>query len=81
MYKKRVYITSSEIGQYTFCSLAWYWNKIGIELDSEKKNVGIEKHIGLGENIDLYKKTIKSSKLFLIFAIISLLLIIIWILF
>ena len=43
MHKKRDYLRSSEIGQYTFCSLAWYWSKVGIKIESEKGNIGIEK--------------------------------------
>lgn len=79
MYKKREYIKSSEIGQYKFCSLAWYWNKVGIEFDRKESNLGQEKHIELGKNIDYYKKTSKYSIIFLIIAIISLI-ILLWIL-
>lgn len=80
MYKKRDYIKSSELGQYTFCSLAWYWNKIGIELESREANKGIEKHVELGKTIDLYKKTHKISRIFLIIFVISLILMI-WLIF
>ena len=80
MYKKRDFLTSSEIGQYKFCSLAWYWKKVGIELKSKKANIGVEKHIELGKNIDLYKKTNKISRIFLIIFILSLFLMI-WLIF
>lgn len=80
MYKKRDYIRSSEIGQYNFCSLAWYWSKIGIELESKEANIGVEKHIELGKNIDLYKKTHKVSLIFFVIFIVSLALLI-WLIF
>ena len=80
MYKKREYIRSSEIGRFTFCSLAWYWSKIGIELKSKEANIGTEKHIELGKNIDLYKKTHKTSRIFLVIFVISLILMI-WLIF
>ena len=76
MYKKRDYVKSSEISQFSFCSLAWYWGKIGIELESKEANIGTEKHIELGKNIDLYKKTHKVSIIFLVIFIISLVLLI-----
>ena len=80
MLQKRGYIRSSEISQYNFCSLAWYWSKVGIKIESEKGNKGIEKHIELGKSIDLYKKTHKMSIVFLIIFIISLILMI-WLIF
>jgi len=81
MLQKRGYIRSSEISQYNFCSLAWYWNKVGIELETKEKNQGIEKHIELGKSIDLYKNFKKASNLFLIISIVSFIFLMIWILF
>jgi len=45
-------LNASEIGQYHFCSVAWYLQRQGHEPKSPLLDVGTEKHIELGEAID-----------------------------
>ncbi len=45
-------INASELGQYNYCSIAWYLQRCGLEPKSEALDVGKRKHVKLGENID-----------------------------
>lgn len=37
-------ISASEIGQYHFCSMSWYLQKMGYKPDSPSLKVGVVKH-------------------------------------
>lgn len=41
-------ISASEIGQYCYCSIAWYLQRQGFKPDSEMLKVGQKKHDELG---------------------------------
>lgn len=56
-------ISASEIGQYHYCSMAWYLQKCGYEPKSPSLDNGIKKHVQLGEIIDYTQTNIKKSKL------------------
>jgi hypothetical protein len=56
-------ISASEIGQYHYCSMAWYLQKCGYEPKSPALDNGIKKHVQLGEIIDYTQTNIKKSKL------------------
>ena len=60
--KKSEIITASEIGQYHYCSMAWYLQKCGYEPKSPLLDVGIKKHAKLGEIIDDTQINIKKSR-------------------
>lgn len=45
-------ISASEIGQYYFCSKAWYLQKCGYNPDSPFLEIGKKKHEILGDIID-----------------------------
>ena len=71
-------LRASEIGQYMYCSIAWYLQRCGYEPDSPLLDVGIKTHINLGNTIDSIQDEIKRSRrygllgfLFLIIAIIG----------
>ena len=70
-------ISASEIGQYYFCSNAWFLQKCGFKPISPKLDIGIKKHDELGKIIINSEKEIKKSNIFallgIIFLIISLL--------
>ena len=55
-------IRASEIGQYCYCSIAWYLQKCGFKPKSQSLERGIKKHEELGNIIELTKKSDKKSK-------------------
>ncbi len=67
-------INASEIGQYHYCSMAWYLQKCGYEPKSPLLDVGTKKHTELGEIIDYTQINIKKSR---VLAIVGYLLLII----
>jgi hypothetical protein len=70
-------ISASEIGQYYFCSNAWFLQKCGFKPVSPKLDIGLKKHNELGKIINKTEKEIKKSNIFaflgLILLIVSLL--------
>jgi hypothetical protein len=54
-------ISASEIGQYHFCSFAWYLQKCGYEPISPMLEIGAKKHIELGNVMDFVQKNAKKS--------------------
>jgi hypothetical protein len=65
-------ISASEIGQYYFCSNAWYLQKCGFEPESPQIDIGIKKHEELGKIIDNTEKEIKKSNIFTLFGVLFL---------
>lgn len=59
-------IKASEIGQYCYCSIAWYLQKCGYEPKSPILEIGIKKHEDLGKIIELTQESGKKSKAFAI---------------
>ena len=59
-------ISASEIGQYHYCSIAWYLQRCGYEPKSPLLDIGIKKHVELGKVIDYTQTNIRKSKLFAI---------------
>jgi len=57
-------ISASEIGQYYFCSNAWFLQKCGFKPLSPKLDIGIKKHDELGKVIINSEKEIKKSNIF-----------------
>jgi hypothetical protein len=45
-------ITASEIGQYTYCSNAWYLHRCGYEPQSPALETGTQAHTALGDTMD-----------------------------
>lgn len=45
-------ISASEIGQYHYCSIAWYLQKCGYKPKSPMLDIGIKKHLELGKVMD-----------------------------
>jgi len=65
-FKDTTIIKASEIGQYCYCSIAWYLQKCGYEPKSPMLQIGIKKHEDLGKIIELTQKSSKKSKVFAI---------------
>jgi len=73
-------LRASEIGQYMYCSIAWYLQRCGYEPDSPLLDAGKKIHVDLGKTIDNIQDETKRVKryallgyLFLIVAIIGIL--------
>jgi len=73
-------LRASEIGQYMYCSIAWYLQRCGYQPDSPLLDVGKKIHVNLGNTIDDIQDEMKNSRryallgcLFLIVAIIGIL--------
>jgi hypothetical protein len=54
-------INASDIGQYYFCSIAWYLQKKGYKAESEDIKKGNFKHMMIGDVIDKTNQNIKKS--------------------
>jgi len=61
-FKESDIISASEIGQYHYCSIAWYLQKCGYEPISSYLDDGAKKHVMLGEAIDYTKTNTKKSR-------------------
>lgn len=57
-------INASEIGQYHFCSVAWYLQRKGYKPESPMLDIGTKKHVELGGVIDHTTKNAKKSRVF-----------------
>ena len=69
-------LRASEIGQYMYCSIAWYLQRCGYEPDSPLLDTGRKIHVDLGNTIDDIQDEMRRSRryallgcLFLIVAI------------
>jgi len=60
--KGRDILSASEIGQYHFCSVAWYLQRCGYEPQSALLEVGTKKHTELGNIVDSTQKYVKKSR-------------------
>ena len=56
-------ISASEIGQFHYCSVAWYLQKCGYEPKSPSLEIGIKKHKDLGLVINNSQAYMKKSRL------------------
>ena len=55
-------LNASEIGQYHFCSMAWYLQRQGYEPKSPLLEVGTEKHMLLGKAVDQVQSDTRRAK-------------------
>jgi hypothetical protein len=56
-------ISASEIGQYNYCSVAWFLQRCGYEPKSKSLDVGVKAHIELGTILDYTKQNTTKSKI------------------
>jgi CRISPR/Cas system-associated exonuclease Cas4 (RecB family) len=52
MQKQSDVIRASEIGQYCYCSQAWYLQKCGYRPESPQLEIGRQQHTRLGDTLD-----------------------------
>lgn len=55
-------LKASEIGQFTYCSVAWYLQRQGYKPESPLLDRGLEKHIDLGDQIDSVTEVERTSQ-------------------
>ena len=55
-------ISASEIGQYYYCSIAWYLQKCGYKPISPMFDIGTKKHLELGKVMDYTQINIKKTR-------------------
>ena len=55
-------IRASEIGQYHYCSIAWYLQKCGYKPKSSMLDFGAKKHLELGKIMDYTQANIRKSR-------------------
>jgi CRISPR/Cas system-associated exonuclease Cas4 (RecB family) len=79
--KESAIITASEIGQYFYCPVAWYLQKLGYVPESQILEIGREKHEKLGRIIDNTEFDMKRSRVFAIIGCILLIISLLIILF
>jgi ATP/ADP translocase len=56
-------ISASEIGQYCYCSIAWYLQKRGFKPDSEMLETGQKRHDELGQLINKTERKMVKSRI------------------
>ena len=62
-FKKRTILSASEIGQYTFCSVAWFLQRCGYEPQSALLESGARKHTELENIVNSAQKHDTASRL------------------
>ena len=55
-------LSASEIGQYHYCSMAWYLQKSGYKPQSHMLEVGAKKHVEIGNILDSTQSKVKTSR-------------------
>lgn len=61
--KRDEVISASEIGQFCYCSIAWYLQKQGFKPNSELLVIGEKKHDEIGRIIKKTEKNMVKSKI------------------
>jgi len=74
-------IRSSEIGQYLYCSMAWYLQRCGYQPESIKLYEGTQKHIMFGNSINTIQHKMKRSHQYALLSLLFFIIVIISILF
>ncbi|VVB59487.1 Uncharacterised protein [uncultured archaeon] len=60
--KKTDVLSASEIGQYRYCSYAWWLQRCGYEPESQSLEPGKHVHVALGNTIDKFDKKLRYSQ-------------------
>lgn len=59
-------LSASEIGQYQYCSMAWYLQKSGYKPQSHMLEVGEKKHKEIGIILDSTQTKVRTSRVLVI---------------
>jgi hypothetical protein len=60
--KKTDVLSASEIGQYLYCSSAWFLQRCGYEPESRFLEPGKQAHVSLGNTMDDIQRTMRSAR-------------------
>jgi hypothetical protein len=60
--KRNDVLSASEIGQYSYCSYAWFLQRCGYEAQSPHLEAGTEAHFALGEKIDGFQTRMRYAR-------------------
>lgn len=72
LHKKDDVLSASEIGQYTYCSYAWFLQRCGYEAQSPFLGPGKEAHIALGKKIDGFQTRMQHARWYAILGFVAL---------
>ena len=64
--KKNEVLSASEIGQYVYCSQAWFLQRCGCVPESPFFEAGKQAHVALGKRIDGFEGTIRYARWLLV---------------
>ena len=67
-------ISASEVGQYTYCPISWYLQRVGYRPDSKMLDIGKKAHEIYGNNIDSIEVIQRHSHKFVSFGLLLLIL-------
>jgi hypothetical protein len=67
--KKSDILSASEIGQYRYCSNAWFLQRCGYKPESPFLKVGKHVHVTLGKTIDELDNKLKYSRYYIFIGI------------
>lgn len=70
--KKSDVLSASEIGQYRYCSYAWWLQRCGYEPESQFIEPGKYAHVVLGNTIDKFEKKLRYSRWYALLGLIVL---------
>jgi hypothetical protein len=70
--KKTDVLNASEIGQYIYCSCAWWLQRCGHEPESPFLESGKQVHIAMGNKIDGLEGKMRYSRLLVLFGFVVL---------
>lgn len=55
-------LKASEIGQYAYCPVAWHLQRQGYEPESPLLDIGLEKHVDLGTQVETVTRAEQTSR-------------------
>ena len=64
--KKTKVLSASEIGQYVYCSQAWFLRRCGCIPESPFLEAGKQAHVALGQRLDRFEGTIRYARWLLV---------------
>ena len=70
--KKTDVLSASEIGQYNYCSLAWFLRRCGYEAESPFLESGKQAHVAMGTKIDGLEGKMRYSRWLLLLGFVTL---------
>jgi len=63
LYNDKEILSASEIGQFHYCSIAWYLQKCGFQPKSKMLEIGRKKHKEMGKILNYTQLNYKKSRI------------------